>query len=114
MGKVVDTLYIIPQLTSANVDPTHLAFQVHSTTPMCTRHSNLNKDGNLVTLWHRRLGHASAGTLKHLPFFSEVVFPNFSNRDVCPLAKQAHLPFHPSLTHTTKSFELIHVDLWCH
>ena len=88
MGKVVvGTLYILHQLTSTNVDPTHVAFQVHSTTPMCTRHSNLNKDGNLVTLWLRHLGHASIRTLKHLPFLSEVLFPYFSNCDVCPLAK---------------------------
>ena len=112
MGKVVGTLYILHQLTSANVDPTPIAFQVHFTTPMCTRLSNLNNDGNLITLWHRLLGHASTETLKHLPFLSDVVFPDFSNCDVCPLAKQASFPFHHSVTHTTTSFEIIHVDLW--
>ena len=96
VGKVVGTLYILHQLTFANVNPTHVAFQVHSTTPKCTRHSTLNKDGNLVTLWHSRLGHVSVGTLKHLPFLSEVVFLDFSNCDICPLAKQARFPFHPS------------------
>uniref|UniRef100_A0A0V0GNR6 Putative ovule protein n=1 Tax=Solanum chacoense TaxID=4108 RepID=A0A0V0GNR6_SOLCH len=31
---------------------------------------------------------------------------------VCPLAKQCRLKFPSSITHTTKMFQLVHLDVW--
>ena len=112
MGKVVGTLYILDHIVAPTVRLTSVALNVHSTTPICTKHPHMNKDAKFVSLWHKRLNHASAKPLKHISFLSEIAFSDFTKCDVCPLAKQSRLPFYPHVTHTNSVFELIHVDLW--
>ena len=87
VGKVVGTLYILDQIVAPVVRPTSIALNVHSTTPICTKHSHMNKDAKFVSLWHKRLSHASAEPLKHISFLSEIAFSDFTKCDVCPLAK---------------------------
>ena len=67
-----------------------------------------------IQIWHSRLGHLSNAKLASIkpndvPSFTSV--ENF-DCDICPLAKQKHLPFNKS-SHLSKScFEFIHYDLW--
>ena len=85
---------------------------VHHSHSLCTDSSTLNKDSINVKLWHRPFGHASDGALKHLPFLSSIVFPDLSQCDIRPIAKQSRLSFPSSSNHTRAPFELILVDLW--
>ncbi|XP_021624990.1 uncharacterized protein LOC110624181 [Manihot esculenta] len=60
---------------------------------------------------HDRLGHAFVNKLKHLKGI------NISDNamtccPICPLAKQARLPFPRSHTLASRPFELIHIDIW--
>ncbi|XP_074323254.1 uncharacterized protein LOC141660189 [Apium graveolens] len=63
-------------------------------------------------LWHNRLGHASASTLKlidcikHCTHVSEQICLTY------PMAKFSRLPFSLSDSRADKAFELIHTDIW--
>lgn len=64
-------------------------------------------------LWHWRLGHPSHERIKSLA--TDFDFISCSNKclcHICPLAKQAKLPFPVSSIRTRAPFELIHCDLW--
>lgn len=63
--------------------------------------------------WHQRLG--------HMPFHRMHSISSLSNKistkqsficPVCPMARQQRLPFPESSIHTTKPFQLIHLDTW--
>lgn len=60
-------------------------------------------------LWHRRLGHPSAGYLK-------LLFPNLDSLDLhcetCVLAKSHRQTFKSTNTRVNSSFSLIHSDIW--
>ncbi|CAH9138265.1 unnamed protein product [Cuscuta epithymum] len=62
-------------------------------------------------LWHRRLGHASNGKLRHISFLKGLQ-QNSSFCDPCLRAKQTRLPFPNSTSKSTCCFELIHCDIW--
>lgn len=61
------------------------------------------------SLWHRRLAHPSELV------FSKII-PALSKRahdcETCHFSKSSRLPFNSSLSKTTKSFELVHSDVW--
>ncbi|CAM8944625.1 unnamed protein product [Rhodiola kirilowii] len=68
-----------------------------------------------LQLWHYRLGHTSIGNLstiirKHLS--STACNKSDLCCDICPMAKQTRLQFPISNTYSTRSFELIHADIW--
>lgn len=69
---------------------------------------------NSYNLWHLRLGHISNIGLqtvsKVFPFIpcKNNIFPC----DLCQFAKQRKLPFPTSLTYSSTSFDILHVDLW--
>ena len=112
VGKVVGTLYVFYVANFLSRSLPLAALHVHHLHSLCTDSSTPNKDSISVELWHRHFGHASAGALKHLPFLSSIVFPDLSQCDVCPIAKQSKQPFPSSSIHTGAPFELIYVDLW--
>lgn len=60
-------------------------------------------------MWHRRLAHPSELV------FSKII-PALSKRahdcETCHFSKSSRLPFNSSLSKTTKSFELVHSDVW--
>ena len=87
VGKVVGTLYFLDHIVAPTVRLTSVALNVHSTTPICTKHPHMNKDAKILSLWHKRLSHASVEPLKHISFLSEIAFSDFTKCDVCPLAK---------------------------
>ncbi|XP_035838498.1 uncharacterized protein LOC110908724 isoform X1 [Helianthus annuus] len=62
-------------------------------------------------LWHRRLGHPSAG---YLHLLLPTLFPSNSKLDceTCALAKSHKKPFKPSNTRVSEPFSLIHSDVW--
>lgn len=64
-------------------------------------------------VWHFRLGHPSINVLhdicKHFPYIK--VNKNYIC-DFCYMAKQARLPFHDSITLSSKPFDLVHMDIW--
>jgi hypothetical protein len=64
-------------------------------------------------LWHYRLGHLSTSRQNLL----HALIPSISvdsNKvcNVCPMAKQRHLPFPVSTTVSKSPFDLVHVDIW--
>jgi hypothetical protein len=67
-----------------------------------------------TTLWHHRLGHASAfavSSLQNMP----VITCTHAVRSLChacQLGKHMHLPFAPSVSTTTEPFALVHYDVW--
>ncbi|KAJ0764367.1 putative RNA-directed DNA polymerase [Helianthus annuus] len=62
-------------------------------------------------LWHRRLGHPSAG---YLHLLLPKLFPSNGTLDceTCALAKSHKKPFKPSNTRVSEPFSLIHSDVW--
>ena len=71
------------------------------------------KSIELAKLWHLRLG--------HLPFSQmKILFPNIDvnkvhESTICtifPIARQTRKTFFSSFIKTTKSFQLIHIDVW--
>nr|GMD22471.1 Retrovirus-related Pol polyprotein from transposon TNT 1-94 [Ipomoea batatas] len=64
-------------------------------------------------VWHFRLGHPSSRKIKGLRMLDNSIDCNrHLVCGICPLAKQKQLQFPTSITSSTKSFELIHVDIW--
>ncbi|KAL0463173.1 UNVERIFIED_CONTAM: hypothetical protein Slati_0204900 [Sesamum latifolium] len=66
---------------------------------------------NEYTLWHHRLGHVSAETLKHISSIKFNKSPSYPC-DVCHLAKQQRFSFPSSDTKVTSMFDLVHIDIW--
>lgn len=62
-------------------------------------------------IWHRRLGHVSEGVLKKIQQLGKLGTPN-KFCDSCIREKQSRLHFPTSFSKTSKSFELIYVDIW--
>ncbi|XP_009793735.2 uncharacterized protein [Nicotiana sylvestris] len=76
----------------------------------CNDKQSINKND---VLWHHRLGHILFSRMKTIPFISaELSAKQSFICPVCPLARQARLPFPASSTIFTSLFELIHVDTW--
>ncbi|CAH9124534.1 unnamed protein product, partial [Cuscuta epithymum] len=62
-------------------------------------------------IWHQHLGHASDGKLHHIKSLKG--FSRSNNLcDPCIRAKQTRLSFPTSTIKTSRSFELIHCDIW--
>lgn len=72
---------------------------------------SLNKNVSALT-WHSRLGHLPVSKLKTLCNIDSSCIDTLSVCDVCAKARQHRLPFPHSTIHTTRKFELVHVDLW--
>ena len=63
------------------------------------------------SLWHKRLGHASASTLQHISIIPKVD----QCKDLCltcPMAKFVKLPYVVSSSHAAEPFDLVHIDIW--
>ena len=69
-----------------------------------------------IHIWHRRLGHPSSGILhsilnkSHLP-----VIGSINKLSICPasqMGKASRLPFSTLPCTPTRSFPLIHADVW--
>jgi len=60
-----------------------------------------------VSIWHKRLGHASLSKLKHVSVvkFQEVCL-------TCSIAKSTKLPYEISDSHAIGPFQLVHLDIW--
>ncbi|KAH0754407.1 hypothetical protein KY290_024677 [Solanum tuberosum] len=65
----------------------------------------------LASLWHMRLGHASLKVLRKIDCLPSLQELNHLCT-VCPLAKQARLPFPTSSSFSTSPFSIIHCDVW--
>jgi hypothetical protein len=64
-------------------------------------------------LWHFRLGHLSTSKLNLLHTLVPSISADSNNVcNVCPMAKQRHLPFPISNIVSHKPFDLVHVDIW--
>jgi len=93
-------LYIFQHYAFKNTVAHHIVPALHCTV----------KD---IKLWHHRMGHLSNERLMVLntqyPYISA---KKFDVCDTCHLAKQKKLPFTLSSSYSSKSFELIHMDIW--
>nr|XP_016483773.1 PREDICTED: uncharacterized protein LOC107804403 [Nicotiana tabacum] len=64
-------------------------------------------------LWHQRLGHMPFRKMQSISFLSNKVSakqPFICS--ICPMARQQRLPFYDSTIHSTKPFQLVHIDIW--
>jgi len=70
-------------------------------------------DRATIWLWHRRLGHLSFGYLRKLQphLFNEVHDSKF-HCNICEMAKSHRITYLPSLNKSSKSFAVIHSDVW--
>ena len=100
MGRECNGLYLLDKSSISTPSiATSISASVHS---------------SQLHIQHSRLGHLSNAKLTSIkpndvPCFTFV--ENF-NCDICPLAKQKHLPFNKSSHFSNSCFELIHCDLW--
>lgn len=66
-----------------------------------------------LKVWHERLGHAPDKVLKLIP---NMKFKTNNSRikecKICSLARQGILPFPKITNRSSKTFQLIHVDVW--
>lgn len=65
--------------------------------------------------WHQRFCHVPMNVLRKLPMFqhnSKKSFFTLNNCEICSLARQTRLPFPHSVSRSTSSFQLLHVDVW--
>ena len=73
----------------------------------------LSTDANGV-IWHQRLGHPNSNLMHslikqfQLPIHGSLNF----NCNACNVAKSHKLPFSESHSHTSKPFQLLHMDVW--
>ncbi|XP_015162894.1 uncharacterized protein [Solanum tuberosum] len=66
-----------------------------------------------VLLWHRRMGHTSAGAMQQVFSLShDYCKQEISSCEICPLAKQTRIPFPSSDTRSIAIFDLLHLDVW--
>jgi len=64
-------------------------------------------------LWHMRFGHLSSSRLKLTSLlFSFSNTSTHNNCNICPIAKQARLPFISNAINTQCPFDLLHCDIW--
>lgn len=74
--------------------------------------SNSSPVSHQLALWHRRVGHASLGKLKHIPCVKPFTLEKSQICITCPMSKFAKFSFSESHSHASMSFELIHIDFW--
>lgn len=66
-----------------------------------------------INVWHCRLGYIPISKLSLLhKFVHAITFNEHLHCAICPMAKQYRLPFPNSERKTSKTFELIHYDIW--
>nr|XP_033515512.1 uncharacterized protein LOC117279972 [Nicotiana tomentosiformis] len=82
-------------------------------------HNNKNESSTVLdkhdvnVLWHNRLGHVLFVKMRGISFIPV----NFSPKQpficsICPMARQARLPFPQRTCASTQIFQLLHVDIW--
>jgi len=97
--KATDGLYILESAVFCNSSFKYVA----------SSYSTTDKNNNL---WHNRMSHISDERLSIL----RSQFPFIANKthvcDTCHRVKQKKLPFNLSSSHTSRYFELLHMDIW--
>jgi hypothetical protein len=70
--------------------------------------------GSASSLWHHRLGHPSHEALSKLASVIPSCTSDASSTlcHACQLGRHTRLPFRVSSSRATRSFDLIHCDLW--
>jgi hypothetical protein len=102
-GKVLNGLYYLEGTT----DSVHSLNKPSSGT-VCTFFSIPQS-----ALWHFRFGHASNSRLEIMhKMYPSISFNKDCVCDICHLAKQKKLSYPLSISQATKSFELLHMDIW--
>lgn len=114
-GKVIGKLYIldnssIVDFLSCNSSKTCKDSKATTFVEKCNMVKNKNKD--VISVWHRKLGHSSHDVLSHLDFISVKYVSRNEPCVPCHHAKQHKFPFENSESVTDGIFQLIHVDLW--
>ncbi|KAL2241477.1 UNVERIFIED_CONTAM: Retrovirus-related Pol polyprotein from transposon TNT 1-94 [Sesamum indicum] len=62
-------------------------------------------------VWHKRLGHLSKSSMRHIASLPQLEFADIPC-EICPLAKMHQLPFTSSSIHSSSPFALVHADIW--
>ncbi|XP_070035124.1 uncharacterized protein [Nicotiana tomentosiformis] len=97
----------------SNVNSIHSCNKIDPFTVNSSLICSASSGNNVDYLWHNRLG--------HVPFIKiwkiSTIPANFPPKQpficsICPMARQAKLPFPERTTSSTKILELLHVDLW--
>ncbi|KAL2253435.1 UNVERIFIED_CONTAM: Retrovirus-related Pol polyprotein from transposon RE1 [Sesamum indicum] len=104
-GQLIGNLYV---LFSASVSIKNVSV---SPRIACNLDSYVGVAVNKGDVWHKRLGHLSKNSMKHISSLSHLEFDH-SSCEICPLAKMHQLPFSSSSIHSTSIFALVHADIW--
>nr|XP_016508254.1 PREDICTED: uncharacterized protein LOC107825855 [Nicotiana tabacum] len=101
IGKEANGLYLLTSTTSSKGQG------------LVPQSMNVRLDQNTLQLWHRRMGHPSSRVMKHvLNVIEELCRSVINSCEICPIAKQAKLPFPTSSSRIESVFELLHIDVW--
>ncbi|KAF3667077.1 hypothetical protein FXO38_08785 [Capsicum annuum] len=105
--KMASDLHVTPSISNfflANTLPVHPDLQFSSSTP---------NNVSLALIWHQRLGHMPYAKRKSISSLRPIIPTKKPfHCSICPMARQQRLPFPKSTIHSTKPFQLIHIDLW--
>ena len=88
---------------------------VSKTTKSCTLPSVYSSFPNtcIEHMWHSRLGHVPFAKMRSISSIPIRFAPKQSfTCTICPMVKQARLPFPISTTFSSKPFDHLHLDLW--
>ena len=103
LGKECNGLYLLERSNSTSLSASISAASISTAIP-----SVFN-----THVWHSRLGHLSNAKLVSIRNNGEPLCTSVEDFacEICPLAKQKHLPFNKSSQISTTCFDLIHCDL---
>lgn len=111
-AKLWQGLYL---LTTSDCQEVSVASVSHSIEDLNKFVSCSNVACKSLHVWHSRLGHPSSKCLEALKkYVSNKKFSTTCNAPclVCPLAKQHRLSFNSSNHFATKTFDVLHCDIW--
>ncbi|XP_075076559.1 uncharacterized protein LOC142163198 [Nicotiana tabacum] len=81
-----------------------------SVLPTSCTSTSINKND---ILWHQRMRHIPFGKMISIPHLSCKFYSKQSFVcPICPIARQQRNSFPASITHSSRPFELVHIDLW--
>ncbi|KAL2251770.1 UNVERIFIED_CONTAM: hypothetical protein Sindi_2299300 [Sesamum indicum] len=104
-GELLGNLYILSS-TPVSKENTHFS----SLQANCNVNSSVNVAMNNGDVWHKRLGHLSKNSMKHITSLPQLDFIKMPC-EICPLAKMHQLPFTSSSIHLSSIFALVHMDI---
>ena len=95
VGNAMGALYVLDHTSFHNSSSSLAKSNVDDALSSCNVFASFNNKDQHMLLWHKRFGHASISTLKHIPILSNNMSFVLHSYEICPLAKQPQTTFSP-------------------